>query len=109
MLAANEALGEQVTCPDCNWAFVARPERSNQQPKDLSLRIQRIRRMSAFFSGLSIFILCLALVPLFKALSSFEQAESDPGDWQACGSLLLLSLFPFVIAQIIHIRANTEK
>lgn len=115
-------LGEMINCPDCNEPFIPTPRKPEPAPEPAktsapasaqnpdNIRAKKIRNqanhftvVAGVFCGLG---LLLALSQLARAISGEEGAGSG---FIVAASLIGTSLWFYLIAQIIHIRANTEK
>jgi DNA-directed RNA polymerase subunit RPC12/RpoP len=124
MLMDSTLLEETVTCPDCNkasspknWTLMTRQPPANSQrkiemenrPQQESDRAKSIRARARFFSYLAILGMIMGGICGAFAIMQTVAMENPGSLYFLSGSLLGLALWLYLIAQIIHIRANTEK
>jgi ribosomal protein L37AE/L43A len=76
----------------------------NSVVRELELRRQKIHRQANSFSLVAALCVGLGLLGLFFAIQSVSIGSDI-----FCGAAFGLALWLYLIAQIIHIRANTEK
>lgn len=73
-------------------------------------RYKEVKTLAGLFSYLSIFALVVAgLVIILGVWSALGAHDYVNVNWQLAGSLVGLAFTLFLTAQLIHIRANTEK
>jgi hypothetical protein len=97
-------LGEMINCPDCNESFYPIPGKPTpSRAEKIRNQADRFTVAAGLFCGLG---LLLALSQLARAISGEEGAGSG---FIVAASLIGTSLWLYLIGQIIHIRANTEK
>ena len=98
-------LGEMIHCPDCNEPFIPTP----RKPAPPS-RAEKIHYQA---DGFTAFAAVFFVIGLFIGVASLAQAisgEEGAGKlFIVAASLIGASLWFYLIAQIIHIRANLEK
>jgi hypothetical protein len=74
-------------------------------------RIAAIRRQAGSFSLLAIILFILAVFVFLSSCADHigDSDHAGPVGYIISGSLISLALWLYLVAQIIHIRANTEK
>ena len=126
MSGDQELVFNLVTCPDCGHSFppIAKQleesetsetkSSSNSQKKTKVQPAEKLktktRKMAEVFSVIAGILFVISIICLLFALKkSIANSEADFIGWLLTGSFLSTALWIFLIAQIIHIRANTEK
>jgi len=127
--APDELLGEQVQCPTCKEKFwpekflPAPPQKPSAATKPAINRFnhpalrapepvtaEKIKRQARSFERLSFCLVFLgALVLILEIVASIGQSGIGSVFWLVIGSLFVTAFWVYTVAQIIHIRANTEK
>jgi hypothetical protein len=97
-------LGELINCPDCNEAFYPIPKKKPPS------RAEKIHYQADRFTGFAGVFFVIGLLIGLASLAQAISGEEGAGRWFiVAASLIGSSLWFYLIAQIIHIRANTEK
>jgi len=121
-------LGEMINCPDCSEPFFPVPRKevfppepektkaSQSQPSPSILRkpditrAEKIRSQADRFAVLAALFCGIGLLIILAAVVQSLSGGSDTGIWfLVSASLIGAAFWLYLIAQIIHIRANTEK
>lgn len=104
-------LGEIINCPDCGETFQPAPRKNNfvpnpdvkppekilpAPPDELAAAREKIRHQASSYSAAAVFFLIIGVLAFF--FSSFA----------GCG-LIAFAFWLELVAQIIHIRANTLR
>lgn len=119
------SVGGQLYCPTCRIYFQpaegvgAGAERSRPaEPAatastwELRARLARVEKIRQRASNLEALALLLGGVGiLVLLLGAFSAVEGDSSDiaWMVFAGALASAFWLFIIAQLVHIRANTEK
>ena len=114
-----------VSCPACQHFFTPlppdpRPPGIRLSPEKIELveklradelkqHIAKIRRNASVFTGLAAFFGFMATLMFVLALIAALARETSGPPSVVVGGLSGIALWLYLIAQIIHIRANTEK
>jgi|ERR1035441_2020406 uncharacterized Zn finger protein (UPF0148 family) len=122
-------LTEFVTCPDCQQNFKPVPrkpkpeptaatkvkdeaesiiERLNQQ-KQRNKTSNKTRNRADFFESLSGVFLALGVCAMVGSIFSTLGDNNATVGWLIMAGLIGTSFWLYLVAQIMHIRANTEK
>jgi len=112
-------LWEFVTCPNCAAAFspvqAAKAYSFKSQPQlaaplDLKSRRQRIRRNADMLSGIGGLFAVFGLLVGFSSITLVSESSDDAKEcFIASAALFGVGLWFYLIGQVVHIRANTEK
>lgn len=110
-----------LNCPSCFRFFQASdriapdeaPRPAGSHPPELSLpqRCEKIRRQANFFCGFALIWLIGAALALLIGIEHGLHTSDDIGGVPliVMCSFLVTAFWCYLVAQIIHIRANTEK
>lgn len=108
-----------IICPHCGAADsgeVANMRRCNHCNQyfgapdvERVTRKSNTRRMANVLSGISAILFLLAVAIIFFSILGLKGGEGGGDGFSSAAILGGLSLWVFLIAQVIHIRANTEK
>jgi hypothetical protein len=115
--------GQFINCPGClrdfapiapaSPAITAKPAPRPPAAAQLDLRdrVDDLRRQGSAFTAVAVILFALAAFICFATfITHLGDSDHDSATgYIASGSLLSLSLWLYLVAQIIHIRANTEK
>ena len=100
-----------VVCPGCGQGFIPdgyKPaERAGMTSLDRELQRRRakIQAQARSFTRLAVAFFLLAALLAFCALVLDWPSKT----WLVAGSLLGVALWLYLVGQVIHIRANTER
>ena len=72
-------------------------------------RAEKIRSNANAFTGLAAFFGVIATLAFLLALIIGRGGENSGPSFSLVGALVAIALWLYLIAQLIHIRANTEK
>ena len=104
--ATDEVQNQRLKCPSCDNEFV--PTAPPLMPKKFS-KVDDIRNTAGNFRAFAIFFAALGFLILGCQFFAAFMASVDVR-WCVVGVLLLTTSFWFyLIAQIMHIRANTHR
>lgn len=78
-------------------------------PYGAAERAAKIRRQAQSFTSLAILLLFIGLIIGFASLFNLLADEGVGKGFIVAASFITVSLWLYLIGQIIHIRANTEK
>jgi len=138
MSGVKALLGEMINCPDCGEPFMPTPRKldpkigTQQTPEavaaasamnaallakldsrpgqDVASRAQKIHNRAEVFSMAAILLCVFGLFGIVASCAEGISGEgSAGGGFIVAGSFIGASLWFYLIAQVIHIRANTEK
>jgi len=114
-----------LDCPTCGNSFkpVLPLPSATKEMSELAaaqaLRVEsaKIRKRARETTCAAIFLAALGLLGIFAALSSISSAmessdtnaHASPADWIFAGACFGSALALYLIAQVIHIRANTHR
>ena len=109
-------LGETIECPDCHLKFKPDtnppaeylPAVANQAERTRT-RAANIHNTADNFRALAIFFLLVGGVILLGALVASLSNSNSNSVWIAGGAFIGTAFWFYLVAQVIHIRANTEK
>ena len=133
-MAGDKALlGEMINCPDCKEPFFPVPRRPAPEPApqfapiigpkessrpapastdvQLGLRDRRakIQSQAEAFGSFAIFCVVIGVISMVIGIRlSIGQDDADTC-WRVMAAAFGLAFWFYFVAQIIHIRANTEK
>ena len=126
-------LQEFVNCPNCAASFPPAPARAPAKPGDWTVevvpgatapspalaaealsraveqRAEKIRHQAEFFTTVAILFSGVGVLVAFGSAGYSISIGGAGNGFIVAASLIGLSLWFYLIAQIIHIRANTEK
>jgi len=102
--APDGARNQRIKCPTCENEFVGDPEkpRSFSKVDDIRNTAGNFRALAIFFALVGVFFLVVSGICLLANDSGVS------GVYIGC-SLIGFSLWLYLIAQVMHIRANTHK
>jgi uncharacterized Zn finger protein (UPF0148 family) len=128
MSGEQDLVFHMIPCPDCGHEFYpvakpaeeqerfAAPQKQTEELKrtrtesELYERVNRIRKMAGALSVIAGVSFAVGVIMLFVTLKkTIAEMEADVSGWILTGSFLAFAICFFLIAQIVHIRANTEK
>lgn len=137
MEGESEAEFQQCKCPTCGNEFFPKsikilptenpgknpmPKSTLESPKNpasagsaqvqawkLNHQRDAIRRTANGFTYVAVLFAILGLVAFLIALLGMGDVQAGIGPWFACAGFWGSALWIYLIAQIIHIRANTES
>ena len=105
-----------LRCPGCNQLFnpsdFANPAPESQAVpgiENLPSRKQRLERTAHGFTVIAGLLAALCVVGLFIGLLNIAANEPAAWPWWFAGACTAAAAWLFLIAQIVYIRANTEK
>jgi len=111
-----------LNCNDCTNYFpapdiapIVPPDESEREDERRAMqdyyRVKKIRSQAKSFITLSLVIFFLGVLLLFAGIYGSIGVDAPGGDicWLLMASAWGLSIWLYLIGQIIHIRANTEK
>jgi hypothetical protein len=103
--------GGMVNCEHCKDWFQppSMPDIKIPPKSVVEDRREAIRRQARGFTGAAIFIFIIGIVALFSGLCTPVQNSDSATVWIVMGACFGLAVWLYLIAQIIHIRANTER
>jgi len=125
-------LGEMINCPDCNEPFVPIPRKpappapevvsafaslnaaqmanlDSQRARDTTSRADKIHSQANFFTAVALLFCCIGLLVAFCSAYASISGDGAGDGFLVAGSIMGASLWFYLVAQIVHIRANTEK
>src|SRR5665213_94741 len=126
-------LGEMINCPDCNEPFIPTPRKPAPTPEpkpvpkpesaaqneisqelarrwEAQRRRQKIHYQADRFTGFAGVFFVIGLLIGVASLAQAISGEEGAGRWFiVAASLIGTAFWLYLIAQIVHIRANTEK
>jgi len=115
-------LHEFVTCPDCGAAFspvpsLAQPTNTGGlhsqaqfvAPLDLKSRCEKIRRNAHVLSGIGGFFSVIGLVVGVFSVIALKSGEDATDGFITSAAMIGVGLWFYLVGQVVHIRANTEK
>jgi DNA-directed RNA polymerase subunit RPC12/RpoP len=110
---------ESVSCPNCGATFPPPPRPVLAPQNDLMAALvrreltkgrEKIRNQADWFTVAAALFCVIGLLIGLASLAQAISGEEGAGRWFiVAASLIGSSLWFYLIAQIIHIRANTEK
>ena len=122
-------LGELINCPDCNEPFIPTPRKPapTPEPKPAAVpkvkdeaesiferveqkkRRNKIRARADFFEKLAAVLLVLGVCALVGSILSAVNGNTPATSWIIMAVLFSTAFWLYLTAQLVHIRANTEK
>jgi len=125
-------LGELINCPDCNEPFIPTPRKPAPTPEpkpvpkpesaaqnetsqelarrwEAQRRSQKTRNRADFFENLSGVFLALGVCAMVGSLLTTLDNSNATVGWLIMAGLFGFAFWLYLIAQLVHIRANTEK
>jgi len=107
--APDEMSGMEVDCPGCARKVVVR-EKKNSGVMALihRSRAENIRRNANILSAIAGLLAILGMLDVILSIIAIKSGEAG---WSllSVGALFGAALWFYLIAQVVHIRANTEK
>jgi hypothetical protein len=123
MSGDQELIFNMIACPDCKHEFypIAKPleefdskatapkstKPENQSPENLKSSTRKIAEIFSIIAGVLSVIGVVSF--LFTLKNSISEMKADVVGWVTTGAFFSSALWIFTVAQIVHIRANTEK
>lgn len=117
-MSGDQALiNELISCPDCGEVFQPSPNKTTplkantllQQTSQVSGRSGAIRFQAQVFILAAVIIFGAGFLAGFFALLKYVASEDASGSLIIAGSCAGIALGLYLIAQVVQIRANTEK
>jgi hypothetical protein len=115
-------LGEMINCPDCNEPFIPVPNKPEPEPiaeasgwervsspPRVFTKTEKIQNMAYLFTAAAILFFIIGCLTGFGSFCLVISGEGAGIGYIIAASLIGISLWFYLIAQIVHIRANTEK
>lgn len=121
MVGDRALLGELITCPDCGESFQPAPERVPLAPKQVAVAkawLQKkqatgpeaIRNLARAITRAALILLGIALLCIFVAVAgALDGGAISYGGVYGGAACLGSAFWLMLLAQLMHIRANTEK
>jgi divalent metal cation (Fe/Co/Zn/Cd) transporter len=130
-------LGEMINCPDCGEAFIPTPRKldprtvipatpkmvaaaatlhsaqlaklESMRTRDNTNRAEKIHNRADLFAAAALWLCIIGLLVAFCSVYASISGDGAGSGYIWAGSFIGASLWLYLIAQIVHIRANTEK
>jgi DNA-directed RNA polymerase subunit RPC12/RpoP len=125
-------LGEMINCPDCGEPFFPTPRKPAPTPEpkpapkpesaaqneisqelarrwEAQMRSQKIRNCAESFAAIAAIVCVVGVLTLVAAICNSIAGESAGTAYIIGASLIGAASWLYLVAQIVHIRANTEK
>ena len=95
-------------CDACEHCFQPAVEAAERQLA--YSETDKIRSLAVWFTVAAVLLAIVgALILIFSVLSGIAAIEWNVGGFILAGSLMAAAFWLFLLAQVIHIRANTAK
>lgn len=97
-----EVVGEMVRCSSCEKWFklnVAPPASASE----------KIRRNASMFAAIAGFMAIIGLIVGILSIIAVKSGDASATGFIIAAALIGAALWFYLIAQVVHIRANTEK
>lgn len=105
-----DAARKGVICPECSEFFVtALPAQAGAAYAHTQKRVAAIRNTASNFRAFAMICGLIGMFVMGATLVSLINGESHPSGWILSSAMIGAALWLYLIAQIIHIRANTLK